>query len=233
MRKQKQTVSSGMAVMYCRVSTSGQAEDGVSLDAQEAACRRWCEQQGLSVLGVFVDAGVSGAAEIADCPGLMAALSALQANPGTVLIAHKRDRLARDVVRAATLERLVVSAGGKLATVEGVTGDGPEAALLRMITDAFAQYERAIIAARTRTALAHKKQRGERVGTCPRGFRDAGDGRLVADDQEQQVMALVKELRASGLTLRAIADQLAAAGYATRRGRPYTFVAVGEILRAA
>jgi len=233
MAKKTKVTNSGLAVVYCRVSTTGQAEDGVSLDAQQAACRRWCEQQGLAVLDVCVDAGVSGGAEIADCPGLMSALAALQSKPGTVLVALKRDRLARDVIRAATLERLVTAAGGRLATVEGVTGDGPEAALLRMITDAFAQYERALIASRTKAALAHKKQNGERVGTCPRGFRDDGTGRLVPDVAEQELLDDVKQLRASGLTLRAIAEELAQLGYQTRRGKAFTFVAVGEMLRAA
>lgn len=233
MGKKAKVTNSGLAVVYCRVSTAGQAEEGVSLDAQQAACRRWCEQQGLSVLGVFVDAGVSGAAEIADCPGLMDALTALQMNPGTVLLAHRRDRFARDVVRAVTLEKLAAATGGRLETVEGVSGNGPEEVLIRMISDVLSQYVRAKIAGNTRTALAHKKAKGERVGTCPRGFRDAGDGRLVADEQEQQVLALVKQLRASGLTLRAIADELGRQGFATRRGKPFSFVAVGEMLRAA
>ena len=234
MAKRQNIPQSTAAVVYVRVSTATQADEGVSLAAQESACRQWATAQGLEVVAVCVDAGVSGGADIADCPGLMAALSELQAHPGATLIAHKRDRLARDIVRAATLERLVQSARGKLATVEGVSGDGPEAALMRAITDAFAQYERALIAARTRTALAHKKSKGERVGCLPRGYAVSADGKtLVADAGEQRVIELVRELRGQGLTLRGIAESLAAKGLTTRRGRPYSFVAVGEILRAA
>lgn len=234
MAKRQNIPQSTAAVVYVRVSTALQADEGVSLAAQEAACRQWAAAQGLEVVAVCTDAGVSGGADIADCPGLMAALGELQARPGATLIAHKRDRLARDVVRAATLERLVQSARGKLATVEGVSGDGPEAALMRAITDAFAQYERALIAARTRTALAHKKSKGERVGCLPRGYTVGEDGKtLVADSNEQRVLELVRELRGQGLTLRGIADALEAQGFTTRKGRPYSFVAVGEILRAA
>lgn len=232
MAKQRKVTDSGLAVVYCRVSTVGQSEDGVSLAAQEAACRRWCEAQGLQVQGVYLDT-LSGASDIAESPGLLAALDALKSNPGSVLLAHKRDRLARDVVRAATVERLALAAGGRVATVEGVAGDGPEAALMRMIVDAFASYERALIASRTRAALAHKRAKGERVGTVPRGFRADEQGRLVPDEREQRILALVRDLRATGMTLREIAGELERLGYATRRGRPYTFVGVGEMLRAA
>lgn len=232
MAKRRKVTDSGLAVVYCRVSTAGQADDGVSLAAQEAACRRWCETQGLHVQGVYLDT-LSGAADIADSPGLLAALDALKSNPGSTLVAVKRDRLARDVVRAATVERLALAAGGRVATVEGVAGDGPEAALMRMIVDAFASYERALIASRTRAALAHKRAKGERVGTVPRGFRADDQGRLVPDEREQHILALVRDLRATGMTLREIAGELERLGYATRRGRPYTFVGVGEMLRAA
>lgn len=233
-RKANEASHAAEVVVYVRVSTAGQAEDGVSLAAQEAACRRWAEGRGLIVVAVHADAGVSGGAEIADCPGLVAALAELQARPGACLLAHKRDRLARDVVRAATLERLVQSAGGRLATVEGVEGDGPEAALMRAIVDAFAQYERALIAARTRTALAHKKARGERVGCLPRGYTVAEDGvTLIRDDAEQAVLNAVRELRAEGLTLRQVATALAERGVLNRKGKPYSFVAVHEILKAA
>ena len=229
----KEATHAGEVVVYLRVSTTGQAEEGVSLAAQEAACRRWAEARGLVVVAVHTDAGVSGGADIADCPSLVAALAELQSRPGACLLAHKRDRLARDVVRAATLERLVTATGCRLATVEGVEGDGPEAALMRAIVDAFSQYERALIAARTRTALAHKRSRGERVGCLPRGYAVAADGvTLVKDEAEQSVLDAVRELRAQGLTLRQVAAALAERGVVNRKGRPYSFVAVHEMLAA-
>lgn len=233
MKKKARQQNSTAAVVYTRVSTACQAYEGVSLAAQEAVSRRWCAAQGLEVLAVFTDAAVSGGAEIADCPGLLDALAAVKEH-GCALVAHKRDRLARDVVRAATLERLVSDAGGRVLTVEGVQGDGPEALLMKTITDAFAQYERALISSRTRAALHHKKAKGERVGCLPRGFVVAADGKtLVQDAAEQRVLQLVRELRAQGMTLKAIAARLEAQGVLNRKGRPYHLVAVGEMLRAA
>ena len=69
---------------------------------------------------------------------------------GDVLVAAKRDRFARDVVVAATVERVAAKAGATVATADGMSAeDSPEGALLRTMVDAFAAYERAVIAART------------------------------------------------------------------------------------
>ena len=47
------------AIGYVRVSTHGQAEDGVSLDAQEAKVRAWADLNGAEVV-IFRDEGISG-----------------------------------------------------------------------------------------------------------------------------------------------------------------------------
>jgi len=81
----------------------------------------------------------------------------------------------------------------------------------------------------TRAALAVKRARGEATSHAPWGFRSEG-GRLVADEGEQAVVARVRALRAQGMTVRAIAAELAAAGVRSRKGRPLAVSAVGELV---
>lgn len=47
-------------VGYIRVSTEGQANDGVSLEAQEAKIRAYCGLNDMELVEVYVDAGLSG-----------------------------------------------------------------------------------------------------------------------------------------------------------------------------
>jgi len=54
------TDTSTDAVLYLRVSTQEQAREGISLAAQEARLRAYCELRGLRVVEVVIDAGVSG-----------------------------------------------------------------------------------------------------------------------------------------------------------------------------
>ena len=63
------------AIGYIRVSTQGQADEGVSLEAQRAKIRAWCELNDAELVAVFEDAGLSGAS-MKGREGLDAALKA-------------------------------------------------------------------------------------------------------------------------------------------------------------
>jgi DNA invertase Pin-like site-specific DNA recombinase len=200
-----------------RVSTSAQE---LGPDAQRSQIEAWAAREGATVASWHVDAGVSGASAIDDRPGLLAALAALREHAAGSLCVAKRDRIARDVVVAATVERAVSAAGAQLISADGTgNGSGPADAFMRTVIDGAAAYERGMIRARTKAALGVKRARGERVGTVPYGFRLAADGvRLEADDAEQGVMAVVRELREAGTSHRAIVSALAARGLVSRSG---------------
>lgn len=224
------TADSTRAVAYLRVSTD---EQHLGPDAQRAAITAWAAREGVTVVAWHVDQGVSGAAPVADRAALLGALADVSGHRAGLLVVAKRDRLARDVMVAAMLERMVADAGARIVSAagEGTASDDPTAVLMRRMVDAFAEYERAVIAARTRAALAVKRSRGEATSHAPYGYRAEG-GMLVADDGEQAVIARVSEARARGLTVRAIAAELAAAGIVSRKGRPLHFTAVAELARA-
>ncbi len=48
------------AIGYTRVSTAGQVLDGISLEAQKTRITDWCRVDGLRLVRVFTDAGISG-----------------------------------------------------------------------------------------------------------------------------------------------------------------------------
>ncbi|MCA9545881.1 MAG: recombinase family protein, partial [Myxococcales bacterium] len=217
-----------VAVAYLRVSTD---EQHLGPEAQRAAIEAWADREGVQVAAWHVDHGVSGAAPLDKRPALAAALDDLQA--GAVLVVAKRDRLARDTLAAAMLERLAARAGARIVAADGVgNGDGPEDRLMRRMVDAFAEYEREIIRARTRSALAAKARRGERTGGVPVGYRVGADGvSLERDPAEARIVAAVLRARDAGLSLRAISDELTAAGYTTRKGGPISHTQVRRILQ--
>jgi DNA invertase Pin-like site-specific DNA recombinase len=72
-----------------------------------------------------------------------------------------------------------------------------------------AQWEREAIAERTRDALRHKRSKGERTGTIPRGWGLDADGRtLVPDPVEVEDIAQILALAEAGAGSRAIARML-------------------------
>ena len=85
----------------------------------------------------------------------------------------------------------------------------------------------------TRKALQFKKAQGERVGAIPYGHDLADDGvRLLDNAEEQAVIQQARELKAEGLSLRAIAARLTALGR-TSRGTGWHPQTIKNILSAA
>ena len=103
---------------------------------------------------------------------------------------------------------------------------------MRGIMDVFAQYERGIIRARTKAALAAIRARGQKTGGgVPFGYSLADDGRtLVAVATEQATIARARDLAAEGRSLRAVAAALAAEGHASRKGGVFAAPQVARML---
>ncbi len=188
MKSTRQT-DSALAVAYIRVSTDDQ---NLGPDAQRASIAAWAARQGVRVAAWFTDKGVSGGKAVEDRPALLESLQALRTHRAGLLVAAKRDRIARDVVVAATVERLAQDAGARVVTADGVSAeDTPEGMLMRNLMDAFASYERAVIRSRTKAALAVKRARGERLGgDVPVGYRV--EGRNLVASEDEQVAASIR-----------------------------------------
>lgn len=220
-----------VAVAYVRVSTEDQR---LGPDAQRAAIAAWAAREGVTVAAWHVDQGVSGSTPVGDRPGLTAALSSLAQLGAGVLVVAKRDRLARDAMVAAMADRLAVTLGARVISADGAgNGDAPAERFMRTVVDAASEYERALIAARTKAGLAVKRARGERVSRhAPYGHRFDGD-RVVPDAAEQAILSRARELRAAGHSLRAVAEELEVLGHVNRAGKPFAVSNLHAMLASA
>ncbi len=219
------------SIALLRASTEDQR---LSAPAQRAAIEAWAQREGVEIVGWRIEQGVSGATPLEQRTELLAAIDDLRLQRAGRLVVAKRDRLARDVVLAGLIERLVEKAGARVYAADGADIQGPEGVLMRGIVDLFAQFERLVIGSRTRAALQAKKAKGERVGTVPFGFAVDSDGtKLVPHENEQQVVATVRALRAQGLSLRKIVAECQRVGLVSRSGRALGLAQVERIVRRA
>lgn len=218
------------AVGYVRVSTEEQANEGVSLDAQHARLSAWCLANGLDLASVYVDAGLSGK-RADNRPELQAALDHV-CRIGGVLVVYSLSRLARSTKDTITIaERLDKNGADLVSLSERIDTTTAAGKMMFRMLAVLAEFERDQLAERTKAAMSHKRRNGERVGKVPFGFDLAADGvQLVQNAGEQEVLNLVRELRAAGESMRAIAAELNRRQIATKEGKPWKHSTIQSIL---
>jgi DNA invertase Pin-like site-specific DNA recombinase len=211
------------------VSTARQGQSGLGLDAQDAAIQSYRDAGACDLKAIYTEVE-SG--KRADRPELIRAIAHAKRAKATLVIA-KLDRLSRNVAFVANL----LESG-----VEFVACDNPHANRLTIhILAAMAEHEAKVIGERTKAALGAYKARGGKLGTDnlttegrTLGQRRSGEkARRDADAAYSDLTVGVKALRAEGLTLRAIAEQLNSDGQTTRRGKQWNASQVSRVLDRA
>ena len=211
------------AVGYVRVSTDMQAADGLSLDAQRATIRAFCESTELRLLQIHEDVESGGRA---DRRGLAKAL----ATPSDVVVVLKFDRISRSIKHFCDLYEEHFSDGTKelVAIRESIRLDSALGRALVSILLVFAQMEREATGERTREAIVHIRKSGFHFGKAPYGYQAVPSTEnpryrvLQEDPEEQQILSRIKTLIAQRVSCRKIAQQLNDEGIAAPQGPLWT-----------
>ena len=204
------------AIGYIRVSTQGQVEDGVSLDAQEAKVRAWADLNGAEDVVIFRDEGISGKRSD-NRPGLQSALDTV--GKGDALVIYSLSRLSRSTKDTLSLSEILQKKDADLVSlsekIDTTTAAGKMVFRLLAVLN---EFERDQISDRTRFALAHKKANGEKTGgDVPFGYRVRG-GKLSRNAEEQKAINMILDLHSKGYSLQCICGALQKDGYKTKRG---------------
>jgi DNA invertase Pin-like site-specific DNA recombinase len=215
------------AIAYYRVSTARQGKSGLGIEAQKAAVQRFAEAEGLSLIGEHTEVETGKGADALDRrPELASALVQARKAKCPVLVA-KLDRLSRDVHFISGLM------AHRVPFIVAELGADADPFMLHLYA-ALAEKERALISQRTKAALAAKKAQGVKLGN-PRAAEAAvlahAAHRAAADQFAANVLPIVREIQASGLTtLREIAAALNARGIHTSRGGDWHSTTVRNLL---
>ncbi len=129
-------------LIYCRVSSDRQVNEGHGLESQERRCRNYAREKGYKVEVVFPDDGVSGG--LFERPGMKKLITHLEVHKieNYVIIFDDLSRLARDVKVHLQLKSELVGRGAKLESPNFNFEDSPEGELIENVAAATSQYER-------------------------------------------------------------------------------------------
>jgi DNA invertase Pin-like site-specific DNA recombinase len=207
---------------YLRVSGKGQV-DGDGFPRQLKAIREYAAAQGIKIINVYREEGVSGTKESAARPAWSELMTALHANGVRVVIIEKLDRLARDLMVQETIIADLRKHGIELVSVAepDLMANDPTRILVRQMMGAVAQYEKSQIVLKLRGARMRKRAKeGWCEGRKPYGYYEG----------EAEALERMKSLRVEGLGFDRIAARLNDEHIPTRTGRPWHGVVVNRIL---
>jgi len=221
-------------VAYLRVSTVGQARDGLGLATQQRMVRAWARQHGHAVVRVVSDEGRSGTLDETERPGLLDVLTVVRNGEAAGVVVTSLDRLARSLtVQEAVLGKLWALGGTVYCADTGEVPkddpDDPMRSAMRQMAGVFAELDRKLVIKRLRAGKATKAAMGGYVGGGQRYGLRAEGGELVQDDEERVVVELVRELRAAGLSYRAIGRELEERGHRPRRAAEWSAESIRQI----
>ncbi|WP_454278519.1 recombinase family protein [Sphingomonas sp. Marseille-Q8236] len=231
------------AYIYARVSNDDEDGNNASGAAQRAACRAWCEKEGVEVVEEFEELNVSGRKLKRREFDRMIAQATAAIRPVQMIVVYALSRFARRLLTQMTAEHKLDGAGVKLVSVIENIADDANGRFMRgmigLVNEKYAN-DASIFTARDRRGNAANGYWNG--GPVPFGYESrvvVTDGRkgrkkLFTAESEAAVVRLIYDLADVGLTgrpmgTRAIAAHLNANGY-TLRGKPFYHSNVDGIL---
>lgn len=223
-------------VAYYRVSTKGQGESGLGLDAQREYIKLAAEQQGWMVMAEFQDVGISGSIHPLERPAGSKAFK-----DGRPVVVAKLDRLSRDVEHIA----------GLMKRSQFMVATMPKADTMQLHLFAMlAEQERRFISERTKAALKSLEARAaagdaeavqkieNRTQALIKGRSKLNriKGHATQRQQAEDRAALVKDaielcVLKGASSLQAVADCLIARNIPTARGGQWSPTAVMRVMQ--
>lgn len=216
------------ALAYYRTSSAANIE-GDSRDRQQAAVMAYAKAQGVEIVGEYYDAAVSGADPIETRPGFFDMLARIDGNGVRLVLVEDASRFARSVLAQELGVLVMAKRGVRVVTASGedlTATDDPAKVMMRQVASAFAEYEKARLVGKLRGARDRKSaELGRRI-----------EGRKGYAETHPDLVAAVKAMtrrRKRQPSLRAIAVDLAAKGYVTTTGKPFSAAQVQRLIAAA
>jgi site-specific DNA recombinase len=241
---------SSTSTLRCAIYTRKSIEEGLNrdfntLEAQREAAQAYIRSQlhagWMALAERYDDGGYTGAN--LERPALRRLLADIAAGRIDAVIVYKVDRLSRSLLDFARLMEIFERSQVSLVSITQPLNTTSSLGRLTLnILLSFAEFERQMIADRTRDKMAAARRRGKWVGGTPVLGYDiaATGGKLVVNPEEARRVQEIFELYLQHRSLEAVMDEMEVRQWTTKRwttregqghpGRPFTKASLERLL---
>lgn len=230
-----------VVAIYCRVSTTEQAEEGYSIGEQERLLIEYCNKNQFEVFQTYADRGISGK-DIKHRPAIQQLLQDASEKKFNLVISWKINRLSRKLSDAIKIVETLEKYGITYRSYsEPFESDTPAGRMQFQMMALIGEFERSTIAQNVKMGMCAKARAGEWCGgIAPLGYHwvpmegtensARKKSRLEIDENEAETVRLIYELYASGKGYKAIVNKINKEGYKTKLGNEFSVAQLRTIL---
>jgi len=217
---------------YARVSTEEQAKEGVSIDTQLSALRKYADLMGWEIAGEYVDPGVSGATD--DRPGFKHLMMDARKHRFDIIAVSKLDRFFRNLRLLLNYIHEFDELGIKFVSIsENLDTSTPFGKFAVQIMGVIAEFERERIAERIRDGRRYRTSQGKwTAGSTPYGYKWLPkEQRWEIVEKEAEIVKYIYHLYLNEkMGIMQIPHRLYQEGYHAHRGGTFANSLVHRIL---
>ena len=226
--------------IYCRVSTTEQAEEGYSIGEQKKLLTYECEKNGNTIYKIYSDEGISGK-NITARPALKELLNDANEGKFDSVMVWKINRIGRnlkDVLDMVDLfDRNNITFKSATEPFDTTTPGGKmQFQMMALI----GEFERGTIAQNVKMGMMARAREGRWNGNVVIGYdlrqkehttnKKRKDTELVVNEKEAEIVRTIFKMYSQGNGYKAIANYLNKFGYKTKKGNPFSLTAIKDIL---
>lgn len=227
--------------IYCRVSTTEQADEGYSIGEQERLLTEYCVKNDFEVFQVYADAGISGK-DIKHRPAMQQLLYDATKKKYDMVMSWKINRLSRNLADSLKIVETLEKYGITYRSyTEPFETDTPSGRMQFQMMALVAEFERGTISQNVKMGMKAKARAGEWCGgLAPLGYmwvpmegtenNTRKKSRLEINEKEAELVRHIFELYASGKGYKAIVNQINKEGYQTKRNNKFSVAQLRSIL---
>lgn len=218
--------------IYVRISSDPKGE-GLGVDRQLKACRKYVAERGWTEVEVFEDNDKSATNKKKARPAYLRMLAAMEAREVDAVVVWDQDRLVRQPVE---LEHFISLADQRKIDLGTITGFAdlatPAGRMFARMLGAYAAYEGEHKSERMRAKWAQNAEAGKPWMGGPRPYGYAAD-RVSAEPTEAEFIREAAKRVLAGESLRSVAASMNANGATTTGGKQWTGPTLRQVLRSA
>lgn len=215
------------AVIYARYSSSNQTEQ--SIEGQLRDCCRYAEQEGLTVVGEYIDRAISG--RTANRPQFQQMIEDAEKKMFDIIIVWKLDRFSRDKYDSAVYKKKLKDHGVIVKSYSEPIDDSAEGGLMESMMEAFNQYFSEELGRKVRRGIRESVLKGKTIGLLPFGYKSVNAEIKIDEPNAEIAKEIFERYCADGGTLRGVARWLNKQGIKTAKGSEWTASTISRLLR--